>query len=374
MNYKIKIYLFLGILLFINSANAQLKVNTNGKTFVGKAMTDDPLNSVKLAVYGPNGDLRTGSKLSFGDFGTQVNNSWNVFLGEYTDGDTDQLWLHGKLGFYFTYGNATNKTIAYYDPNIGNKFNFNCEVWANGVKLTSDKRLKNNINNINNSLPKLLALQGVSYTLKSTTTNTLSMPATVSGSLTEKEIRDKAFFEKWDREQEMIANTKKHIGFIAQDLREVFPELVDEDKNGYLSVDYIGLIPVIVESMKEMQSTIEQQNQKISELETYIADNAPRTRSVSDNPFSTPDAPKLFDCTPNPFKSQTEIRYMIPTESSNSQICIYNMVGELKRKFDLRDSNGKIVVSSTGLNPGMFLYALIVDGKVIDTKKMVVAN
>lgn len=370
MNLIKKILVLFGSLFCIYSTNAQLKVNANGKTIVGKSMTDDPNNTINLGIYGPNGDMRAGSKLSFGDFGP---NSQNVFLGEYTNADTDQLWFHGKLGFYFTSSDLISKVIAYYDPKVGNKFNFNCDVWANGVKLTSDRRLKNNISSINNSLSKLLVLQGVSYTLRSTTTN-FSSSNTVSGNLSEKEMKDKAFFDKWHKEQEDIANTKKHIGFIAQDLREVFPELVDEDKNGFLSVDYIGLIPVIVESMKEMQSTIEQQNRKISELEAYIADNAPKTRAVSDNPFSIPDSPKLFDCTPNPFKSQTEIRYIIPMESNNSQICIYNMTGELKRKYDLREANGKITVSSSGLNSGMFLYALIVDGRVIDTKKMVIAN
>lgn len=374
MNFVKKSLVLLGALFCVFSGSGQLKVNANGKTFVGKAMADDPLGAINLAVYGVSGDIGTGSKISFGDFGTQVNSSWNVFIGEYTNDDTDQLWIHGKKGFYFTYGNAINKTIAFYDPNLGNKFSFNCDVWANGVKLTSDRRLKNNISNIDNSLSKLLALQGVSYTLRSITNSTLSMPNAVSGSMTEKEIRDKAFFDKWDKEQEAIANTKQHIGFVAQDLREIFPELVDEDKNGYLSVDYIGLIPVIVESMKEMQSTIDLQNQKISELEATIADNEPQTRAAGDYSYSSPDAPKLFDCTPNPFNSQTEIRYIIPAEAKNAQICIYNMAGELKRKYDLREENGKIIVSSSGLNPGMFLYALIVDGKVIDTKKMVVAN
>lgn len=371
MKFAGKNLMLIGALFCVYSLSAQLKVNANGKTIVGKSMADDPLNTISLGIYGSIGDMRAGSKLSFGDYGP---NSQNVFLGEYANDDSDKMWLHGKSGFYFTSTNLTSKVIAYYDPAVGNKFNFNCDVWANGVKLTSDRRLKNNINNINNSLSKLLELQGVSYTLKSITPNKLFNSDATSGNMTEKEIKDKAFFDEWHREQERITNTKMHNGFIAQDMRNVFPELVDEDKNGYLSVDYIGLIPIIVESLKEMQSTIELQNQKICELEAIIADNGPKTRAAGDYSYSTPDAPKLFDCTPNPFNSQTEIKYIIPTESKNSQICIYNMTGELKRKYDLREKNGEIIVSSSGLNSGMFLYALIIDGKVIDTKKMIVAN
>ena len=51
---------------------------------------------------------------------------------------------------------------------------------------------------------------------------------------------------------------KTRLGFIAQDLKAIFPELVDEDKDGYMSVDYVGLIPVLVESVKEQQAQIDE--------------------------------------------------------------------------------------------------------------------
>jgi len=51
---------------------------------------------------------------------------------------------------------------------------------------------------------------------------------------------------------------KTRLGFIAQDLKAIFPELVDEDKDGYMYVDYVGLIPVLVESVKEQQAQIDE--------------------------------------------------------------------------------------------------------------------
>lgn len=73
-------------------------------------------------------------------------------------------------------------------------------------------------------------------------------------------------------------------GFIAQDLEKVFPDLVvskkipnpkseervKESVDGYYMVDYVGLIPVLTQAIKEQQTTIESQNKKISDLEERI--------------------------------------------------------------------------------------------------------
>lgn len=56
------------------------------------------------------------------------------------------------------------------------------------------------------------------------------------------------------------------LGFIAQDMQKVFPELVNEDKDGYLSINYTGLIPVLTEAHKQQQKTIESQQAQIDNL------------------------------------------------------------------------------------------------------------
>lgn len=56
------------------------------------------------------------------------------------------------------------------------------------------------------------------------------------------------------------SNTKSRtrLGFLAQDVQVLFPELVEEDNEGYKYVDYVGLIPVLVESVKEQQEQIDE--------------------------------------------------------------------------------------------------------------------
>ena len=55
-----------------------------------------------------------------------------------------------------------------------------------------------------------------------------------------------------------------HIGFIAQEVEEVFPELVNRNpENDLRSVDYISLIPVLVEAIKEQQQQIDDLKQQL---------------------------------------------------------------------------------------------------------------
>jgi hypothetical protein len=59
----------------------------------------------------------------------------------------------------------------------------------------------------------------------------------------------------------MKSNEKVNkIGLLAQEIEEVFPELVREaeDKDGTLSVNYQGLIPVLINAIKEQQDQIEE--------------------------------------------------------------------------------------------------------------------
>ena len=98
---KTKLYLLIILMSCLSiTSKAQLRVLQNGRVQVGTLRLDgeDPLNVTTMQVFGPHGDMRSGSKLTFGDFGQFPYNGWNVFIGEYGTTDSDQLWLHGKNG------------------------------------------------------------------------------------------------------------------------------------------------------------------------------------------------------------------------------------------------------------------------------------
>jgi len=368
-------FIFIIMLFLCLSANAQIRVESNGAVHVGTFKENNDLHQVtNLQILGKYGDSRSGSKASFGDMGRQANQGWNVFLGEWTTDDTDMLWLHGKYGTYFTFGDAIDKTFAYYDLLKGNQFVFNTSVTATSFNLPSDERLKENIKEIKQPLSSLIKLNGVDYNYKSKPSK-LKTKST-DGSLTAKEIKDIAFFDKWDKEQKKKAIKKRH-GFVAQELQEVFPELVEE-QDGYLSVDYIGLIPVIVEGIKEMQSLITQQNEKIKSLETLLgkSDNLnlqTQGSTTGNEEIEITNVIPLNQNTPNPFNSSTEIVYCLPAGAENAVMNIYNINGTLIKRISLDNSlvSGSVKISSSEVPKGVLVYTLTANGKIIDQKRMI---
>lgn len=374
------------ILITAGTLSAQIKVTTDGKVYVyGYINGNNHAGEASMQVLGPNSDIcRTGGRIAVGDYGSMSYLSANVFLGEYGNTDTDVMQLHGKKGFYFT--KWSGEIIAYYDHTLGNNFKFYCDIYSNGIKLTSDERLKKNVKSIDNSLEKLRSLNGVSYNynFKNNSSTATSMESLTkikeNSSLTEKERRDIDEYLKWKEEEEDREDLK--MGFIAQDMQKIFPELVDEDKEGYLSIDYIGLIPVIVEALKEQQNVIDAQSMKIKELDakiTYLekVDNKDikinGTNSINNgsefvNAF-------LYQNVPNPFSYDTEIKYFIPEGVNNAALYIFNLQGHLLMSESvLHSGEGSLVINATSLQPGIYIYSLLIDGKEVDMKRMILTE
>ena len=88
----------------------------------------------------------------------------------------------------------------------------------------SDISLKENIQPISNALDKVTKLKGVTFDWK---------------------------------ESDSLLKIKEDIGFIAQDVQEVLPELVRENDNGKLSVRDKGIVPVLVEAIKDLKEEVE---------------------------------------------------------------------------------------------------------------------
>lgn len=109
-----------------------------------------------------------------------------------------------------------------------------------GINEMSDKRWKKNISPLNNSLFKILQLEGVTYDWRTS------------------EYPERNF------------ESSRQIGFIAQEVEKVLPELVDEDANGYKSVEYSKLVSVLTEAVKEQQKQIDSQQQQIDYLKAEI--------------------------------------------------------------------------------------------------------
>jgi len=372
----------------VQSLSAQIRVEPNGRVQVGaepvlsNGAVNDPFNMVAMQIFDRQNYLKPPI-LTFGDSGKQILNSWNVFIGEYGTTDTDQLWLHGKYGTYFTYNNGGAIWGSFDITNFGNIFRFNCSVTSRETFIVSDERLKKDIKPLSGSLSSLLLLEGVSYYLiPEELSKNKREQKDLPDDLTEKEKRDMAFFEEWEKKIENDTDTK--LGFLAQDLQKVFPELVMKDSSDYFSVNYIGLIPVIVESIKEQQQIITAQSEKIKELESLLNNSTGKialrssteeetTTDIQSVPSENTTNAFLYQNNPNPFQVKTEIRYYLPEEVKSAEICIFDMQGSLIQRIPA-DRSGSVEIRAAGLSAGMYLYSLIADGQEVDTKRMILTK
>ena len=109
-------------------------------------------------------------------------------------------------------------------------------IVASNSTVSSDQRFKRNINNFRGALDAVKSLRGVSY-----------------------EFRNDEF------PQENFDDAE-HLGFIAQEIREVLPQTVFEREDGYLTVDYGAVTPVLVEAVKELNAKVEALQQENANL------------------------------------------------------------------------------------------------------------
>lgn len=387
---KKKVYLLIVLAnLLCLTTNAQLRLLQNGRVQVGTLRLDneDLQNVTTMQVFGPHGDMRSGSKLTFGDFGQYPNFGWNVFIGEYGTDDTDQLWLHGKKGIYLTATGQATSVIGYYNPAVNSNFVFNTNLRVNGVNITSDARLKENVQSLQNPLNILEQVSGVTYNYKlseiskyreqddskfseaNKSQNSLDSQAPTDAASIEKANKDKLFQSEINRVESEEAN-RKRIGFLAQDVQKVLPELVQTDDKGVMSIDYIGFIPLIVESIKEMQLTIQNQNEQIENLQRLLSgDPESKLRSSStSNSTNMIEGAKLYN------REGASVSYSLPFAFTTANIQVYDITGRMIKDFNLDKTNNALNISPSEIGYGTFVYVLFVDGRKADILKKIVTQ
>jgi hypothetical protein len=151
----------------------------------------------------------------------------------------------GYLSFRTTCNNSIGERMLVTDTGLS----VNGNVYASGTITSaatisaanyscSDVRFKKSIEPISNSLEKICSLTGVTY--------------------------------QWKKDEFMNRHfdDRRQIGFIAQEVEKVFPELVYTDKEGYKSVSYDKFTAIIVEALKEQKKN---SDEKIASLDKEVS-------------------------------------------------------------------------------------------------------
>jgi hypothetical protein len=166
-----------------------------------------------------------GMNTTASDYGSFVIGQYNDALSSITSGGSATDYNADNTAFVIGNGTSNAKSDAFKVKFNGNTTVSNNLTVSGDVVISSDVRLKSNIVSLGSTLSKLLLIDGKTYTMKK--------------------------------------NNKQKIGVLAQDIQKVFPELVSKDENEMLAVNYQGLVPVLINALKE-------QHTKIARLEHLI--------------------------------------------------------------------------------------------------------
>ncbi|WP_299216149.1 tail fiber domain-containing protein [uncultured Aquimarina sp.] len=241
----------------INNISSGLGSFTAGDSNVASGSQSVALGSnntasgVQTFTFGRNLTAESVGQVSLGYLNTAAAGNANAYI------DTDRLFVigngisdidgvvrsdalvmlkNGNTAFSGNVGVGTTTPETTYALNVNGDLNY-----SGTLTNISDRRYKKNIESLSGSLDKILKTEGVQYKMR------------------KDEFPDMKFADG------------TQYGVIAQEIEKTFPNLVTTNDNGYKSVNYTGLIPVLVEALKEQQQLIQQQQSEITELKAEVS-------------------------------------------------------------------------------------------------------
>jgi len=289
-------------------------------------------------------------------------------IGRYNDdGGSSSAWMANDYAFSIGDGmDSLSRSNAMYVKKNG-------DVWIQGsLTQFSDRRLKQEIRPLEDVMQRIRQLDGVTYQWKNTD----------------------------------LMGEEREIGFIAQELQKVFPELVEEVE-GYKAVNYIGLVPVLLEGIKsqdtrmtaqeetiatqqemllDQQATIHDLHTELAEIKQMLAflglqGDADNTSTGSTQPQGTQSAEptnesRLYQNKPNPFNQQTELPYFLVEGTTSAEIVVYELLsGKIIERYPIEGHGyGRIYLSADDMPAGVYIYSLKVQGIEVDTRRMVLVD
>jgi hypothetical protein len=168
----------------------------------------------------------------------------------------------------------------------------------------------------------------------------------------------------------------RQTGFIAQEVDKIVKESgidftgVDAPQNekSHYSLRYSDFVVPLVKAVQELSAKVDDQQKEIEALKTVLGD-----KGLSQE--STDYKAKLHQNSPNPYSSFTTITMTLPESTTHADIMIYNLEGKQLRRIAVTNRGEvSIKVTASELPAGMYLYSLIADGKIVDTKRMILTQ
>lgn len=307
-------------------------------------------NNRLLFEYATGPTATPSLRMSIANNGRVTVNSGDFQVGvlEIDDKGSNNLGLDGDVvPFNSTAFDLGNNTAGqFWDDVVGDQF----------IGL-SDRRLKRDIHSMDYGLKELMQLRPVMYHFK-----------------------------------DDMAEEKEKIGLIAQELEEIIPEAVkthevDLGEDGQMvrteaelwGIDYGKLSVVLIKSMQDQQAMIVEQQEELRKQRRLIRRmRAQLVELLGDDDNDDDDdnrRARLLQNDPNPFSGETKIKFFLPEGTRNAKLMVYDMQGNPVDQFDISArGNASFSIKRGKLKNGIYLYALVADGKEVGVKRMIIGD
>ena len=299
-----------------------------------------------VGVYGGK-DLQTGSHLNFaGVYGAELGTSptFTNYPGTYAG------YFRGKVcvtnGIYATVLSPSAS------PSPSGQ---------NGATILSDRG-----ESVTDKLCQVQALQFLRYdSTQETNTSRTSLDDIDIDNMSPEGLD--SLMETVEDEEPVRYLSPVQYGLDADQLKSVYPELVYEDANGNVSINYVEMVPLLVQCINELSA-------KVAELEGTSPRKAKAQPTAIEETVSDVDMVRMDQNKPNPFSESTVITLNIPSSAQAANIYIYDMSGKQVQGLPVSErGETNITVYAADLSAGMYIYTLVVDGKVAVTRRMIVS-
>lgn len=383
------LYLFAFLLTCSLTANAQLKVASNGNVGVNTSTPERPLEVVGQIMASNNSNYPANKQSNFlMRHHTQTNTHFGFFNAS-SDANNNQVIFGGGAGSqyaatvlaFFTAANNTT-TLGTERMRINSQgrtriqetgtgaLGFSLNVYGTAAKTgggvwstLSDRRVKSNVKDFEDGLEQIMQIKPKWFSYKKST--------------------------KMD-------DGSMHVGIIAQEMQKVAPYTVTEvdwqvedgEKNNIgldkvLTYDGTAVTYMLVNAVQEQQEMIEEKDRQIEEilaqLETLTKQVAKLQGNGSVQDVNLQNDAQLTGATleqnvPNPFNSATVINYNVPETAADAKITILDNQGKVVKTVDVQVGQGQLNLEASTLPSGTYHYQLSVDGDVIDSKAMILTK
>ena len=161
---------------------------------------------------------------------------------------------------------------------------------------------------------------------------------------------------------------KSYYALDVNAVKQSFPALIIEDAQGNEYVNYTQLVPILVQAITELKTELDDLKEAVASSGTRKVNAA---TNIATNTFDEGRG-SISQNTPNPFTGQSTVRVSVPDDASDAYVDILTLNGASVKRIPVSNGLSEVSLSSFEFAPGTYLYTLVVNGKVSETRRMIV--